>query len=364
MADFQQALEARKKKAEADQVFEGYGRKKFSFKEGKRRPISDPTKLIKAMQVKGVESPTERTPALTFSDSGLGIGVEGFADVALRSRTEIVPLDEPGEAHLEDTQGQQPQDSTNQQQKGQRQEAPSSQCSPSKQIHNATGSTPSKKTLELSHRHNWATQTPVHLRFAKDQSSSEVQSKAHALASEFELPRQIAIRVALLYQFTEDGIGERIANIYLDAIKRLKAGITCSKLCQSSLKVKRKLLQFQIPEAALVIKGLGFAGYFSGSRQIDTRIIKDLFLGSRHSEEFREVNSRIKPLGQALQESRCCVLSTALRTYSLLMDRPSDLAAVCAVVDVATGRHGPAVWNPDGASNAVFATGFQARKVM
>ena len=45
------------------------------------------------------------------------------------------------------------------------------------------------------------------------------------------------------------------------------------------------------------------------------------------------------------------------------MDRPSDLAALCAVVDVSTGRHGPAVWNTGGVTDAVFATGIQARRM-
>lgn len=45
------------------------------------------------------------------------------------------------------------------------------------------------------------------------------------------------------------------------------------------------------------------------------------------------------------------------------MDRPADLAALCAVVDVSTGRHGPAVWGSGGVTDAVFATGLQARRI-
>ena len=71
----------------------------------------------------------------------------------------------------------------------------------------------------------------------------------------------------------------------------------------------------------------------------------------------------VASVGQALQETRCCVLATTLRTFSLLMDRQTDLAALCAVVDVATGRHGPAVWSTGGLTDAVFTTGFQAQRL-
>lgn len=50
-----------------------------------------------------------------------------------------------------------------------------------------------------------ASQFPLH--FAKDQKSPEVQAKAREFEGTLNLPMQVALRIALVYQFKEDGIG-------------------------------------------------------------------------------------------------------------------------------------------------------------
>ena len=45
------------------------------------------------------------------------------------------------------------------------------------------------------------------------------------------------------------------------------------------------------------------------------------------------------------------------------MDTDSDLASLCAVVDIVTGKHGPAVWASGGVTDAVFATQLQAKRI-
>ena len=75
----------------------------------------------------------------------------------------------------------------------------------------------------------------------------------------------------------------------------LNRGVQCSKLCHSSLKVKRKLLRLLYPEGALCLKTLGLSGFFSGSSRIDFHTLKDLYIGTSHSVEFREVNAMIRP---------------------------------------------------------------------
>ncbi|KAL8274575.1 hypothetical protein Esti_001478 [Eimeria stiedai] len=206
-------------------------------------------------------------------------------------------------------------------------------------------------STHMEHRQNWGA---FPLAFAKDRRSPEVQHKAQGLEAKLQLPKQVALRIALLYQFKHDDIGARIADLYLKAIERLR----------KSLRPKRKLVLLQVQEACLLVKSKGLFSSFCGPTSIDFRVVKDLFLGTQHSVEFREVNNKIKPLSQALRENRCCVLETSVRTYSLILDKPQDLAALCAVVDVYTARHGPAVWGTGGITHAVFASHLQARRLI
>lgn len=64
-------------------------------------------------------------------------------------------------------------------------------------------------------------------------------------------------------------------------------------------------------------------------------------------------------VGQRLDESRCCVIKTDLRTYSLIMNKAEDVDDFCAAVDVLKGYHGPAVWRTDHTgADAVFRTDY------
>ncbi|CDI86502.1 hypothetical protein, conserved [Eimeria praecox] len=166
MAELRSALAARQQKGEEDQVFEGYGKRKYTFKEGKRGAYSDPAKVLHVIQVQGVESPTE-------------------------------PLDPHSEQNdwQDGDSEEHPQHQQQQQQQQQQHE---------KQQHH-------------QHKQKQPEEAPG------DHKSPEVQAKARELEVKLNLPVQVALRIALLYQFTEDGIGERIANVYLDAIKRLTA---------------------------------------------------------------------------------------------------------------------------------------------
>ncbi|CDJ37922.1 hypothetical protein, conserved [Eimeria tenella] len=345
MAELKSALATRRQKGQEDQVYEGYGKRKFSFKEGKRGAHPDPKKLLQSMQVQGVEAPTDP------------IDPEDDEEEQKKGNTYDCSNQQEGQQEQQE-QEQQPQEQQQQQQGEQQQQEASTSGKPQR----SAGQKEKKWPLQLSHRYDWKSRDLALPVFAKNEKSPEVQKAAKALAAKYHLPSQVAIRIALLYQFEYENIGKMIADIYLEAIQLLTAGIMCSKLCHESLKVKRKQLRVKYPDGLLLLANVGLARHFSSPTQIDFRTVQDLYIGIRHSPAFSEVNKIIKPLKQQLQESRCCVLVTVTCSYSLLMDRPKDLAALCAVVDVSTGRHGPAVWETGGYTDSVFATGLQAER--
>ncbi|KAL8447650.1 hypothetical protein Emag_004260 [Eimeria magna] len=119
MAELQSALAARlAKKQQEDQIFEGYGKRRFSFKAGKR---GDPSRLIGSLQVKGVEPPTE------------ALGPESS-----------------GEQPYEQQQHEQQQQQQHEQQREQQHEQPSDACN------KGIGASASERlSAHMEHRQDW-----------------------------------------------------------------------------------------------------------------------------------------------------------------------------------------------------------------
>ncbi|CBZ53583.1 conserved hypothetical protein [Neospora caninum Liverpool] len=196
---------------------------------------------------------------------------------------------------------------------------------------------------ELRVRKQWV--KSENIKFRQDRRSPEVLNKAKEIAVRFGLPKEVCLRLALLFQFRDTERGEDMLTVYLTALQRLKKGFKCAKLANGSLKVKKKFLQVDPKAPTVYIKGVG--PVFRRTTALDIRAIQEVYAGTSESREFLEVNRRIKTLGHRLEENRCCVIKTDVRTYSLIFDRAEDMDDFFAVVDVLKGTHGPAVWRED-----------------
>eukprot|EP00070_Physeter_catodon_P037370 XP_028344264.1 uncharacterized protein LOC114486141 isoform X1 [Physeter catodon] len=200
-------------------------------------------------------------------------------------------------------------------------------------------------------RYEW-TSKPI--TFRHNRSSPEVVERAKQLVNELHVSRQVALRLALLYEYDDLESGRRILQIYRRAMEDMKQGFRCLKINQKSLKLSGKIISLNVPKEYLRIRSDRKVFSFGGV-DLDFRVIEDVFPGTSASTEFNAVNKRLKTVGQRFQEDRCCVIKTIFRTYSMIFAKSQDTRDLCAVVDLFKGIHGPAVWKGDAASaGAIF----------
>ncbi|PFH38438.1 hypothetical protein BESB_007800 [Besnoitia besnoiti] len=298
-------LQERRQKEEATAaVYEDFGKRRQTFKEGKSRLYRRESceKQLQQLNSVGIEPPTEscEVEMPTEEDSGM----EG--------------------------------------------EPESSQATPPQ-----SASSPPPPQPEMRVRKQWV--QSENIRFRQDRKSPEVLQKAREIRNKFGLSAEVCVRLALLFQFRDTERGEDMLTVYLGALQRLQSGFVCAKLTSRSLKVKKKVVQVDPKSQTLYIKGVG--KLYKPTTALDMRSIKDVYAGTSQSREFREVNRRIKTLGHRLEEKRCFVIKTEVRTYSLILNRAADMEDLFAVVDLLKGNHGPAVWRTDNkGADAVFRT--------
>ncbi|CDJ48457.1 hypothetical protein, conserved [Eimeria brunetti] len=139
MAELQSALAARQQKGEADQVFEAYGKRQFTFKEGKRGAQPDPQKVLSLIQVHGVPSPTEPLDLSSEQDDQQPGGGEEHPQPSEQQQQQ--------QQQEQQQQEQQQQEQQQQQQDGQQQQDKGPAAQPQQPA-------PERK-LHLAHRHDW-----------------------------------------------------------------------------------------------------------------------------------------------------------------------------------------------------------------
>ncbi|EPT28712.1 hypothetical protein TGPRC2_274050 [Toxoplasma gondii TgCatPRC2] len=284
---FTEKLQQRRKiQEDTAKVFEDYGKKKQIFKTGKSRLLrEDCEKQLRELNNVGSEPPTE------------------VCEVELPAEEHTTPTRDLAAAHP----------------------------------------APSPPGPELRVRKQWVLSENV--KFRQDRKSPEVLNKAKEISVRFGLPKDVCLRLGLLFQFRDTKRGEDMLTVYLTALQRLKQGFDCAKLAKRSLKVKKKFLKIDPKTRTLYIKGLG--PIFRKTTALDLRAVQDVYAGTSESPEFQEVNRRIKTLGHRLEENRCCVVKTEVRTYSLILNSACDTDDLFATVDLLKGNHGPAVWRED-----------------
>ncbi|PHJ23408.1 hypothetical protein CSUI_002747 [Cystoisospora suis] len=313
MATLQEKLEQRRRQQENAVVYEAYGQRRQTFKEGRSRLYRK-------------ESCEQQLKALT---KAAGTPV-----------VEPCPIEFPPDAELTPEQEQ--------------------------LVAEAPPPGPPPPPPEIKVRTHWEQLSAI--RFPQDRQSPEVKHKASEIARQYKLPTDVCLRLALLFQFQDTERGVDILEIYLGALRRLKEYVSAPRdgcyppagyrVCQ----VVEEIVEGQdetTSDRRTNSDSFHQVLWRKSTTALDSRAIEDVYAGTSASPEFQEVNKRIKTLGQRLDETRCCVIKTEVRTYSLIMNKVEDVNDLFAVVDVLKGHHGPAVWRTDHtAADAVFRTDY------